>query len=293
MVNRLHWLRCRAPLTPSPNGVDSEGIRESIFKSCALPVAFFIAQSIEMHCQFNNTHVSAIRTFAAYPLANNNFSWPVVEWIENNQERFMAIFHVDNPDDPTSCGWLVHAAPSRDTSESNILSKRSIISWNVPHLNDLKTLFGAAQHIQGISEWSTPDALKLYYEAHPEVCSDEECRPEFSFANIERIRRYSQLLHLHLSKIRQVEAAFNKVQVLLKHLCPKQGNSCVPISPDLSSGLQQRRQTASETSRFFGHFCELNGYRSFIQGFSIAGAMVFPYEYFVSCVAFWSRILYI
>ena len=118
--------------------------------------------------------MTAFRATVVYPLINNENSWPVVEWKEDEDTEVIAIFHIQNePDGVDACSWLMHSANGVHTEENATSRwKRSSIEWSVRQLGHLKTLFGAAQHVMGILEWSVADALPLYCQSRPENCSD-------------------------------------------------------------------------------------------------------------------------
>ena len=109
-----------------------------------------------------------------HPFAREDCFWVVLEWREDKNNDVLAIFQINDENDPDLCNVLMHYGFGGETNENTERSWiRTAISWTVTGLGYLKTLFGAAQHTLGILELSVADALTLYSENPPSDNSDE------------------------------------------------------------------------------------------------------------------------
>jgi hypothetical protein len=132
-----------------------------------------IAKSLLKRFETPGVHVTGFRVSVLFAFLNDDRSWPVVEWKEDNDKELMALFHFD--DRPGVCSWLVHygAGILSDPTDEARWIERSI-AWGVTDMSHLKTLFGAVQHFLGILEWSPEVALNLYCAIGPTTCSQQE-----------------------------------------------------------------------------------------------------------------------
>lgn len=168
--------------------------------------------------------MTALRVSAVCSFTNNDFSWPILEWKESDDTETIAIFHIEDQDEPEDCSWLMHSGVDKSGEvETEKKWAGSAVSWSVADLDHLKTLFGAAQHTLGILEWPVQDAIKLYCQTNPSTCSDEELLPMQSLLIFFRMVRYASLLYSHLSKIKRLNTIFDGVAPILKAVYPKQG----------------------------------------------------------------------
>ena len=109
-----------------------------------------------------NTEITACRACVIFPLVGDAQSWPVVEWQEGSNTDVIAMFHVENEEEPEPFSWILHSITISGQQESR--SNRNTFFWRVTDLPILNTLFRVAQHALGILSWSTADANKLYCE---------------------------------------------------------------------------------------------------------------------------------
>ena len=136
-------------------------LKEGIPKQLAISITKFILQKPNWRPK------GGIRCSTVYPIRNVNFFWIVLEWKEHDDANNLAIFHItDELQSSTIPSWLMHRGDSEGCTTSTI-------SWSVLKFYDLKYLFQAVQHILGILELSTADALKLYCEPNPNERSNE------------------------------------------------------------------------------------------------------------------------
>lgn len=159
---------------------------QMVTECCAsLQVSSMIADSITEYEASRKSKIVALRVLDAQLLANDEDSWIVVEWIQEDYLKCLVIFHFDNPAEPGS--WLMHSG--RDVGENThsiYMWKDSRVDYNVAEISHLKTLFGVAQHLQGVLEWTTADAIILYGKQDLSNVSNEEFRPCASdVANLE------------------------------------------------------------------------------------------------------------
>jgi hypothetical protein len=151
-VQQLHTQLTPMPAVDAPlETVLSSQIQSELVK----PIMLWLLQ----YSQSEDSLITGWRASTIYPLTNES-SWPLVQWTENNAD-VMAIFKIDNG----VVGCLMHSQ-ERDT-------KRSSISWQVAGIDELRTLFGAAQHMFGVLQWSPQDIVELYAGVSPQDESDE------------------------------------------------------------------------------------------------------------------------
>lgn len=147
--------------------ISSGGILEDV----AVP----LAQYVLSHQRLTGASLTGLRSTIVHPFARDDCFWVALEWRENKITDVLAIFHIEDENDPDMFNVLMHYGFQGDeTNESTPRSWiRTAISWTVTGLGYLKTLFGAAQHVLGILELSVADALTLYSETPPSDNSDE------------------------------------------------------------------------------------------------------------------------
>jgi hypothetical protein len=76
----------------------------------------------------------------------------VLEWKESDDTDVLAIYLIDEDNEPGVYNWMIHRSRSGATIS---------ISWMVSRIGDLKRLFEGVQHMSGILELSIVDAIKL------------------------------------------------------------------------------------------------------------------------------------
>jgi hypothetical protein len=116
-----------------------------------------------------NAHITGLRTTVFYLLRDD---WPirVIEWTEKDMEG-IALFEVDEKSGV--CSSLTHYGSGRLDSQSAQRWEKCAVTWSALDLPHLKTLFGAAQSLLEVLEWSVEDILNLYCKSNPPEASKE------------------------------------------------------------------------------------------------------------------------
>lgn len=171
-MNRLHRRLAKQPFTEQAL-FDYETILKAISAWIKTEQAVIISKSLDEYFVNSNTKATALRVSVLFPFPNDDRSWPVVEWKQDNDKDILAIFHFDeNSGRPGRYSWLVHCGTGPVSDESRW--EETVIAWGVIDMSHLKTLFGAAQHFLGILDMPPADATRLYCEIEPTDCSKEE-----------------------------------------------------------------------------------------------------------------------
>jgi hypothetical protein len=87
-----------------------------------------------------------------YPLGQFNYCWMVLEWKESDNTDVLALYLIDEENEPGAYNWMIHRGRNGTTIST---------SWMVIQIGDLKRLFEGVQHILGILELPFVDAIKL------------------------------------------------------------------------------------------------------------------------------------
>lgn len=108
--------------------------------------------------------MTRFRASMLYPFGQNDRSWPVLEWTDNQGGEVLAIFETDVHPAPEVCSWIMHRGAGRTNGqfESGRVWVQSELNWSVTGLNILNTLVQAAQHLSGILDWSHADIQTIY-----------------------------------------------------------------------------------------------------------------------------------
>jgi hypothetical protein len=145
---QLHMQLSRMPAVDAPlETVLSSQIQPELVQ----PIILWLLQ----YSQSEDRLITDWRASTIHSLASNESSWPVVLWTENNT-NVMAVFKVDNG----VVGCLMH-------------SQEDSLSWQVADIDDLRILFGAAQHMLGVLQWTLQDIVEVYAGVTPQDESDE------------------------------------------------------------------------------------------------------------------------
>lgn len=186
MFEQLHEKVSKSPMASSSTNFDQKIISQTIFDSCAttLENAALIAHSIVTYLLSRQTPMKALRASAVFWLTGDS-SWPVVEWVEGDGRKNIAIFHFEDQDVPEDHSWIMHSGvgPSEEVSSETRKWQSSRLDWNVGDISHLKTLFKVAQHLLGVLEWPAADAYQLYCEKTVISHSIEEYFPTEIGAN--------------------------------------------------------------------------------------------------------------
>jgi hypothetical protein len=156
ILQQLHMKTTRNPLPDLPNSSLPGIYRTTVEAGIDRRDALFIARTVVKVLRSKTDSMTGFRATLVDALVNNT-CWPVVEWKEGTDVYVLVIFLF------TKCGsanWLLHRA-TQDLENWKCES----VSWNVGHLEHLRTLFGGAQHILGMLDWSVKDMINLYCQS--------------------------------------------------------------------------------------------------------------------------------
>lgn len=103
--------------------------------------------------------------------------WPVIEWREGYDTEVLAIFKIEVQTARGCC--LMHYGDGIGWHDRKRW-RRSVLTWQIGEVDDLKELLVVAQHMLGMLHWSDTDILNLYFQDSPTDCSDEESYLNFS-----------------------------------------------------------------------------------------------------------------
>ena len=173
MIGKLHDRLLERPIVQT--GCTAEVILQRVTDCCSsLQVSAVIANSITEYERSRRTKIVAFRASEVHHLANDEDSWTVVEWVEEDHLKCLVIFHFENASEPGS--WLMRSGYNeRDNDRSMGMWQEPRVDYNVAAISHLKTLFGVAQHFLGVLEWATADATILYGEQDfSDVSTQEE-----------------------------------------------------------------------------------------------------------------------
>jgi hypothetical protein len=176
----VHSKMSQRPVPKSPGGYNAETITKKIAESCnSVRVSSVIADSITAYETSRRARIVALRASEVYLFSNDDDSWTVVEWVEEDSLKCVVIFHFDPMAEPADGSWLMHSGyiGSVVDAESTHLWKESRVDYNVAEISHLKILFGIAQHILGVLQWAIADAVTLYCEQDLNKVSNDESGP--------------------------------------------------------------------------------------------------------------------
>lgn len=177
MFEQLHQKVSESPINIICPDFDQAMISQTISDGCAttLENASLIADLILTYVGAGKKLMKGLRASAVCWLTGD-FSWPIVEWVEGDDRRNIAIFHFDDEDEPKEHSWIMHSGICSSNSEASEMPRwqSSRLDWNVEDISHLKTLFKVAQHLLGILEWPFADAYQLYCERNAMCHSIDE-----------------------------------------------------------------------------------------------------------------------
>jgi hypothetical protein len=174
LLETLHSQVARKELPPTSEGFDPLTIQEMISQWTTHEAAKSITQSLAVYQQTTNAHMTGFRASTVYSFTNNEHSWPVVEWKEDDDTEVLAIFDTEPHVVQTGlCSWLMHHGVGINQGKEPRRWKKTSISWSVLCISRLKVLFRAAQRLLEILEWPVLDAMRLYCTSSSEDCSSE------------------------------------------------------------------------------------------------------------------------
>jgi hypothetical protein len=220
-ITKVHRRMTKQPLHET--SIDYDTICKAVSAWTTTERSISIAKSLWKHFEKPEVHITAFRVSVLFAFVNDERSWPVVEWKEDNDKELMALFHFDDQNPRSEVGsWLVHygAGISTDEARWSVTS----IAWGVTDMSHLKTLFGAAQHFLGILEWDPQVALHLYCGTEP-LNSPSEQEYVLLISLTGRMIDYATCLYLHFRQIELLESEFEKIVPVLLQLSVEEGNT--------------------------------------------------------------------
>ena len=176
MLARFHHRVSKNTLPEVPLKYDLAFIIQTIASTCLpLRLASVIARAIAQFLQSRNARMVRLRASIEKSFTNEDSECPIVQWNEADGTDIIALFHFDEAYEPEECSWAMHLGVGRLSlpNTRGRLWQSSRVDWNVAKVPHLKTIFGIAQHILGVLQWPTADALRIYGNSASENNSDE------------------------------------------------------------------------------------------------------------------------
>ena len=132
-----------------------------------------ICRDIQNHVHLQTTHLAAFAVFLLYPFHNNEISWPIVQWQEQNGQEALAIFDIaSGEEEDWTPSYMIHLGMTKTVLTAR-WGRRALI-WNAASMHALKALFNIAQHGAGILTLPQAVARRVYcHEDSPDVDPDE------------------------------------------------------------------------------------------------------------------------
>jgi hypothetical protein len=140
-------------------------------------IASTIDNTLISYLRSRNSRLTTLRATQVHLFNDEENSYPLLEWTEEDGTTTLAVFHFEDPDKPEDGSWLMHSGREVGTSDRRYW-QQSRIDWNVADIEHLKLLFGVAQHMLGLLEWPIADALKLYRHINSNNHSISEYVPQ-------------------------------------------------------------------------------------------------------------------
>jgi hypothetical protein len=152
-----------------PPNADYGVISPIISAGCAtFQIASLIMYMLLSYLRSRNAQLTALRATSVSTFLGDDKSWPVVEWMEDDTSRGLAIFGFDDDEEPDECSWLMHSGVRSEAGW-----EKSRVVWNVSSVDSLKALFLVSQHIYEILRWPPIDVLHLCYGYKAEEMTEE------------------------------------------------------------------------------------------------------------------------
>jgi len=146
--------------------------------------------------------------------------WPVIEWREGYDTEVLAIFKIEPQ--TARCCCLMHYGEGIGWYDRKRW-RRSLLTWQIGEVDDLKELLVVAQHILGMLHWSDTDILNLYFQDSPTDCSDEEFDLTLLTQLTNRLLEHAKRVVSQLLRIKQVKTLFEKVSPIVEKLSSRSG----------------------------------------------------------------------
>jgi len=122
-----------------------------------------IEQCVQQYLLYTGLWIVRFRATMLYPFGQDDRSWAVLEWTDNEGGEVLAIFETEIPPGPDICSWVLHRGLGRtDGQFQGRVWLHSELNWSVMGINIFNTLVQAAQHLCGILDWSHVDIQAIY-----------------------------------------------------------------------------------------------------------------------------------
>jgi len=193
-------------------------LNEVCFASPTPDIAIAITNSIIKYASSQNIKIIALRATAVNWFSNEESSWPVVEWNEEDGRKSLAIFQFDDEmEDPSKGSWLMHSAYPDPVNDGDLSWRSSRLDWNVARMDDLEILVGAVYHACSLLQWSPEDLEQLCCHGGKDVTSEKEYFPSTSGLTM-RLVRYLGLLRDHMQGLEDFQMRFREIIPYLEYV---------------------------------------------------------------------------
>jgi hypothetical protein len=174
MVREMHYKISQRKILPLHDTALSTIV--SVIGTACLPVkiTITIAKTLMSYVHSRNTRITALRATPVYLFDDEENLFPLVEWIEEDYTKSVAIFHFEDDEKLEAGSWLMHSGRPDGEFKNPTCWKQSRIDWNVANIEHLKRLFRVAQHMLGLLEWPSSEAFKIYHNMKSNTTSITE-----------------------------------------------------------------------------------------------------------------------
>lgn len=160
VLEELHYKTSRRPIAELCENVLAKLVPIISVACSTIKVAGTIAHTLISYVHSRNSRITELRATPVRLFNDEEKSWPMVEWTEEDKTKSLAIFHFHNVNKPEEGSWVMHSGRQVSVYDRRCW-KQSRIDWNVADIEHLKILFGVAQHMLGLLEWPIAEALKI------------------------------------------------------------------------------------------------------------------------------------
>jgi len=160
-LSLLHYQLSRGPLNPF---ISIGAFFAKVASYTDAKTAGIICRDIQNHVQLQTADLAAYAVFLLYPFHNNEISWPIVQWQEQNGREALAIFDIAYRDEEDwMSSYIIHFGVNKMVLTAR-WSRRELV-WNATSMHALKALFNVAQHGAGILTLPQAIARRVYCHA--------------------------------------------------------------------------------------------------------------------------------
>lgn len=172
MMEQLHKKTLQRPILELYGNILATIVPIISVACSTIKIAATIARTIVSYVYSRNSRMVALRATPVHLFNDEEKSWPVVEWTEEDDTRSLSIFDFYDIDNPEKGSWLMHSGRQVLVSDRRYW-KQSRIDWNVADTEHLKVLFNT-QHMLGLLQWGVTDLLQLHQSLHSKYISANE-----------------------------------------------------------------------------------------------------------------------